>query len=101
MLRDLFIKMRLINKNKGQSLIEAIFVIGLFIVLISGVTMLMFRYLKTQQRATELSTASIVSEESFNALEAIARSNWATLVSGNHGLAFASNQWAFSGSNDL
>lgn len=87
--------------HKGQNLIEAIFAIAVFLVLITGTLFITSQYLNNELRSQELLTSKMIIQESKAALDGIATNDWNSLTNGTHGLNKTNGYWEFSGNSDV
>ena len=92
-------KVKLIG-NKGQTLVEALVAIGIFLISINAIIFLIFAAqsisgdTKINQKAINYAT------EGIEAIRSIRNRDWDELTDGEHGLVFSGNQWNFSGVSD-
>lgn len=89
-----------LKTQKGQTLIEVIFALLIFFIFISGTLMLSFRTLKATGRSIELNQTKQIETASWEAIQAIAYSDWSALIDGSFGLTSASGQWALQTNPD-
>lgn len=86
--------------NKGQTLVEALVAIGVFLVSINAIIFLLFAaqsiFVDTQRNQEALNYAS----DGIEAAKSIRDRSWDELTDGEHGLLFSDNQWTFSGTSD-
>ena len=87
--------------NKGQSLIELIIAIGVFVIVISGLSFLILESFVSGRLASEVTIANFLAEEGMEATRSIRDNSWNDLTAGNHGLAIlGNNNWVFQGSQE-
>ena len=86
--------------NKGQTLIEALVAVGIFLISINAIIFLLFAaqsiFGDTERNQAALNYAS----EGAEAVKSIRNRNWDELTDGEHGLIFSDNQWLFSETSD-
>ncbi|MBZ9572523.1 hypothetical protein KJA15_04280 [Patescibacteria group bacterium] len=92
--------MNSINLGKGQSLIELIIAIGIFITVISGLAFFVLNSYLSGLLASEITMANFLAEEGIEAARSIRDNSWDDLLIGNHGLAISGNHWVFQGSQE-
>lgn len=87
------------NYEKGQFLIELIIAIGIFVIMASSLTFLIFNSYTAGYLASEITQANFLAEEGLEAARSIRDSDWTKLTAGNHGLAISEteNTWIFQG----
>ena len=88
------------NKVKGQSLLELIIAIGIFIVSIFSLATFVLDSFISGRLAQEFLTANLLAEEGMEVVRAIRDNNWEDLIEGNHGLATSSGHWVFQGEKE-
>lgn len=84
-----------LNK-KGQSLIEFLIAMGIFVLLISGLSLLIIDSYLSHRVSRERTKAIFLAEEGIEAVRSIRDADWDALTLGNHGLEISSNNWSFS-----
>lgn len=90
------------TQKKGFSLIEIIVVLGIFMVLFSGISGLYLGSFSTNLRDTETLQATQYLQEGLEAARSIRDFDYSNLETGIHGLSNISGYWEFAGSeNDL
>ena len=92
-------KVKLIG-NKGQSLVEALVAIGVFLISISAIIFLIFAAQSISVDTKINQAASDYASEGIEATRSIRNRNWNELIYGEYGLLFSGNQWIFSGASD-
>lgn len=90
-----------VRSQRGQSLIEAIVALALFLVVMSGTVIVSARYLDTTVRANDLKEVQVAAKEGMEAVQSIAYSSWADMVDGQYGLDDGPGSWQFQPSSDL
>jgi len=83
--------------SKGQSLLELIVVMGIFIAVISGLAFFVFDSFSASRLSYDLIKANLLVEEGIEAGRSIRDNNFSNLIAGNHGLAISSSHWIFQG----
>jgi len=84
------------RKCAGQSLVEVLLALALFVIVVAGTSILLSRYLETQQRAQTLDRVRIIAEESAEAVTSIALNDWTALLDGTYGLSSLTGHWTFA-----
>ena len=87
--------------NKGQSLLEIIVAIGVFIILVIGSLSASSYYLNNYQRSKELSKVREITQETFAAVRSIGYNDWSRIVSGTYGIATSSGKWILTSTPDI
>lgn len=85
---------------KGQSLIELILVMGIFVTVVAGLAFFVFDSFFTSRLSYDLITADFLAEEGIEAARSIRDSNFSNLTAGNHGLTISGGHWIFQGSEE-
>lgn len=86
--------------QKGQSLIEVLVAMGIFVLAVSAVNFLIIDSYVAYQLSQEMTLASFLAEEGIEAARSIRDESWNRLISGEHGLAVSENKWNFQGSEE-
>ncbi|KPJ57114.1 hypothetical protein AMJ49_02325 [Parcubacteria bacterium DG_74_2] len=85
------------NYEKGESLIELLIAVGIFLISISiSIFFLLDSYI-SGRLASEITIANFLAEEGMEAVKSIRDNNWLDLLTGNHGLTISENHWIFQG----
>lgn len=92
--------MEISNGVKGQSLIELLVAIGVFVTVVSAVGLLLIRTYISAPQAIQYSQAVFLAQEGMEAVRSIRNNNWEDLIEGPHGLAVFNNHWVFQGSEE-
>ena len=89
------------NWEKGQSLIELLVAIGIFIVAISALALFILDSYISGRLAREITIANFLAEEGIEATTSIRNNSWDDLILGARGLAISpEGHWIFEGSYD-
>src|SRR3989338_6537830 len=88
------------KKEQGFSLVEIVIGLAIFAVGASSILFLITQQQFLVSNKEQTMRAQAFVSEGLEATKAIAQKNWAALTVGNHGLAFANNEWQFSGAQD-
>ncbi|MCH8741574.1 type II secretion system protein [Patescibacteria group bacterium] len=83
--------------NKGQSLIELVVALGIFVIVGSALVFLIFNSYIIGRLASEITQANFLAEEGLEATRSIRDNNWTGLADGDHGLIIFGGTWQFSG----
>ena len=86
--------------NRGQSLLELIIAIGIFVITVSGLVFFILNNYVSGRLISEITIANFLAEEGLEATKSIKDNNWSDLVEGNHGLAIFGNHWFFQGTSE-
>ena len=79
----------------GQSLIEILVAISIFVLSMTAAFQLMFGGQSLSVDAVNAQLSSDYIQEGTTAVRAIRDREWAELTDGNHGLVFQNNEWMF------
>ncbi len=86
--------------QKGQSLLELLIAITVFVIVISGIMLLTLTAHITDRQGTERAAATLLAQEGLEAALSIKNKGWKNLTLGDHGLTNVKNIWEFSDSSD-
>lgn len=86
--------------NKGQSLIELLIAMGVFILVISVIAFLVIDAYVADRLGKELTQATFLAEQGLEAARSIRDNDWTSLSVGDHGIATLGTTWVFSGTSD-
>jgi len=89
------------NFQKGQSLIEVILAVALFVIIVSSIVMAVLGSFSSTRLAEEETQASLLAYEGIEGTKSIRNQSYANLTNGDHGLSKTGNTWSFSGSSDV
>jgi len=90
------------NDEKGQSLVELLIGMGIFVLAVSTITWLIVDVYLADRVARERMIATFLAKEGMEATRSIRDNNWDDLTNGYHGLAISGNNWIFQGTeNDI
>ena len=87
-------------EEKGQSLIELVVAIGIFVITIGSVSFLVLNNYTSGQLSKEITQANFLAQEGLEAVRSIRDNSWSNLTAGNHGLAISDNNWVFQGDSE-
>jgi len=82
---------------RGQSLIELLIALGIFVVMVSVVAFLLIDSYISNLQASQNSKAIFLAEEGMEAARSIRDNSWDNLTAGPHGLTISENNWIFQG----
>lgn len=85
---------------QGQTLLELIIAIGIFITVVSGLAFFILESYISGRLASEITKANFLAEEGMEAVRSIRDNNWGDLLAGNYGLAIFENKWIFQGAQE-
>ncbi len=94
-------KVRLITNHRGFTVIEIIIASSVLALLLTSLVGVFIFINQTLQFSGSKKEAVFLAEEGLEAVRNIRDEDFPNLVDGTHGLAISSNQWAFSGSEDI
>ncbi|MBU1159758.1 GxxExxY protein [Patescibacteria group bacterium] len=90
-----------LRSDCGQSLIEVLVAVAIFIGGISLIGFLVIDAGIASRQASERTRALSLAKEGLEAVRSIRDNSFANLVNGSHGLILSGNQWTFSGASDV
>lgn len=85
------------SNQTGQSLIELLIAMVIFVLVVSAITFLILGVYLTDRAARERTKAIFLAREGMEAATSIRDNNWNNLSAGSHGLAISGNNWTFQG----
>ncbi len=88
------------NCNKGQSLIELLIAMAIFVLVISAITFLILDSYIAHRAGREVTLATFLAEEGLEAARSIRDNDWADLTDGSHGIATSVDGWVFQGTEE-
>ena len=88
------------EKEKGQSLIELLVAMWVFVLAVSVIVVLIFDAYLADRAGQERMTAVFLAREGIEATRAIRDNNWDDLINGEHGLTISENNWIFQGNQE-
>jgi len=86
--------------NKGQSLVEVLIALAIFIVGIATIGFLVLDAGFASRQGAERTKAVLLAKEGLEAARSIRDNSFSDLTAGAHGLALSGNHWIFSGTSD-
>ena len=89
-----------IKLSKGQTLIELLIAIAIFVVGVTGLTYFILDSYASGRLAEEIVVANFLAEEGLEAARSIRDNDWSALNVGEHGLVISGNNWIFSGTEE-
>ncbi len=87
------------NHNSGQSIIELLVGMGIFVISLAASFQLFFGGQSLSVDSVNERAATDYGEEAVSALHSIRNRNFSELTDGSHGLVFQNNEWMFSSSS--
>lgn len=90
----------IINKERGQSLLELLIAMGVFVLAVSAVTFLILDAYLADRFGRERMIATFLAKEGMEAVRSIRDNNWNNLTPGVYGLATLNDNWIFQGVED-
>jgi len=88
------------KSETGQSLIELLIALGVFIVVISSLAFFILNSYVSGRLAEEITKANFLAEEGLETVRSIRDNSWQDLSEGYHGLAIFGNNWIFQGAQE-
>lgn len=86
--------------TRGQSLIELLIAMGVFVLAVSAITFLILDAYIADRAGHERTKASFLAEEGLEAAKSIRDNDWDDLTVGDHGLTISGSSWAFQGTEE-
>lgn len=86
--------------EKGQSLLELILAMGIFVTVIAGLSFFVLDSYITGRLSYEISKADFLAQEGLEAARSIRDNNFNDLVAGSHGLTITLGRWTFQGTQE-
>lgn len=90
----------MMKNQTGQSLVELIVAVGIFVAIVGGSVFLIIDSFVSGRLTKEITQAVFLAEEGMEAARSIRDNSWDGLSSGSHGLAVSGNTWIFQGSQE-
>jgi len=87
----------LMNNQSGQSLVELLIAMGIFVLAVTAITWLILDVFLADRTGRERTVATFLAKEGIEAAKSIRDSNWDSLSVGSHGLGTSGNSWIFQG----
>lgn len=87
-------------KSKGQSVIEIIVAVAIFVIIASSSVIAVIGSFSTTRLGEEETVATLITTEGHEAVQSIRNQNWENLVDGNYGLDNSTGSWKFAGTSD-
>ena len=88
-------------KSKGQSLVEVIIAVSIFVIIAGSSVVVVLGSFITSRLAEDETQAASLAVEGIEAVSSIKNKSWDNLTDGNHGLSNSGNEWTFSESEDI
>jgi hypothetical protein len=83
--------------SKGQSLVELMVAIGVFVVVVAGLAFFIFDSFFASRLSYDLIKANLLAEEGVEAARSIRDNGFSSLIAGSYGLSITDNHWIFQG----
>jgi type II secretory pathway pseudopilin PulG len=87
------------SSKSGQSIIELLIAIGIFVLMASAALLLFFGGQSLSIDSSNAQQALDYASEGQEAVRSVAHRDWDELVNGEHGIVYQSGQWQFSGAS--
>jgi len=88
------------EKELGQSLIELLIAMSIFVMAVSVISFLILDVYLSDKAGREKTIATFLAQEGMEAARSIRDNNWDDLINGEHGLAISVNKWVFEGNQE-
>jgi len=88
------------KKESGQSLIELLIAMTIFVMAVSVTGFLILDVYLSDRVGREQTIATFLAQEGMEATRSIRDNNWDDLINGEHGLLVSAGKWVFEGSED-
>lgn len=92
--------MKLLNSQKGQSLVEVLIALAVFIAGVATIGFLVLDSNVASRQGIERTQATLLAKEGLEAARSIRDADFDNLTAGSHGIALSGNKWIFSGTSD-
>ena len=89
-----------VRRSRGQSLIEVLVALGVFVVGIATIGFLVLDANISSRQGVERTQAILLAKEGLEAARSIRDADFDNLTAGTHGIAIAGNTWTFFGTSD-
>lgn len=89
-----------LSLNNGQSVIEVIVAIAIFVIIAGSSVITILGSLSASRLAEEETQATFIATEGIEAVQSIRNQSWSNLVDGTYGLQLSSGFWEFAGVDD-
>jgi len=93
-------KLKLLKSQKGQSLVEVLIALGVFVLGIATIGFLVLDANVSTRQGVERTQATLLAKEGLEAARSIRDADFDNLTAGTHGIALAGNQWTLFGTSD-
>lgn len=88
------------NYEKGQSLVELLVAMGVFVFVVSVIVFLILDVYLVDRASRERMIATFLVNEGLETVKSIRDNNWEDLTNGNHGLIISGGNWIFQGNQE-
>jgi len=88
------------GNQSGQSLVELLIAMGVFVLMVSAITFLILDVYLADRAGRERMIATFLAKEGLEAVRSMRDGDFDNLSPGTYGLALSGNKWIFSGSFD-
>ncbi len=89
-----------VSWQNGQTLIELLIAIGIFVIVVSGLAYFILDSYVSGRLAEEIIVANFLAKEGIEAAKSIRDNDWLALDIGEYGLMILGNNWVFSGAEE-
>lgn len=94
-------KIKLLKSQKGQSLVEVLIALGVFVLGIATIGFLVLDANVSTRQGVERTQATLLAKEGLEAARSIRDADFDNLTAGPHGIVLSGNKWIFSGTSDI
>jgi len=92
---------KFIKNKEGQSLLELIIAMAVFVLVVSSIMFLVIDSHAANRQGSERTQASMITQEGIEAAKSITKQGWNKLVDGEYGLDDNNGFWDWSGAVDV
>lgn len=89
-----------INKEKGQSLLELLIAMAVFVLAVTAISWLVLDVYLADRVGRENMIATFLAKEGMEAARSIRDNGWDDLSAGSHGLVISGGSWIFQGTEE-
>ena len=88
------------RNQPGQSLVELLIAMGIFVLSVSAITFLILDVYLADRAGRERMIATFLAKEGIEATRSIRDNNWSDLTPGDRGLTISGSNWIFQGEQE-
>ena len=94
-------KIKLLKSQSGQSLMEVLIALGVFVLGIATIGFLVLDANISTRQGVERTQATLLAKEGLEAARSIRDADFDNLTAGTYGIALSGDKWIFSGASDV